>query len=179
MVLVHFAEGFEEIEALTTVDILRRAEIETLMVSVTERLEVKGAHDISIITDILLEDAPYEKANMIVLPGGMPGTKHLNQHIVLKHLIKEFAQNKRVAAICAAPQILGKMDLLQGKKAVCYPGNEQYLKGAEVLQIPVVTDGNITTGRGAGPASAFALEIVKVLKGEEAAKEVAKKILLD
>ncbi len=178
MVLVHFAEGFEEIEALATVDILRRADIETHMVSVTERLEVKGAHNISVVTDVLLEDAPYAKAEMLVLPGGMPGTQHLEQHIVLKQKVKEFAKHKRVAAICAAPRILGKMDLLHGKKAVCYPGNEEFLKGAEVLRVDAITDGNITTGRGAGPVNAFALEIVRVLKGEEKAREVAQKILL-
>lgn len=179
MVLVHFAEGFEEIEALATVDILRRAEIVTLMVSVTKRLEVKGAHNISVITDVLFEDVSYNEAQMIVLPGGVPGTINLDKHIDLKHQIKEFSKNKRVAAVCAAPLILGKMNLLIGKKAVCYPGNEKYLKGAEIMDSPAVTDGNITTGRGAGPAMKFALEIVRVLRGEEISRQVAQKMLIE
>lgn len=178
MVLVHFAEGFEEIEAIATVDILRRADIKTIMVSVTGRLTVNGAHKIPIITDVLFEDAPYQEAEMIVLPGGMPGTANLDAHEGLKNQIVTFAKNKKLAAVCAAPSIFGKMGLLKGKKAVCFPGFEDALQGATVLQIPTVTDGNITTGRGAGPALQFALEIVKVLKGEDVAAQLAKKMLI-
>lgn len=178
MVLVHFAEGFEEIEAIATVDILRRAGIKTIMVSVTGSLTVNGAHQIPIITDVLFEDALYHEAEMIVLPGGMPGTANLNLHAGLKNQIVTFAQNKKLAAVCAAPSIFGKMGLLKGKKAVCFPGFEDALQGATVLQIPTVTDGNITTGRGAGPALQFALEIVKVLKGEDVATQLEKKMLI-
>ncbi len=179
MVLVHFAEGFEEIEALATVDVLRRAGVETQMVSVTGNLTVTGAHAIPVVTDVLFEDADYNTAEMLLLPGGMPGTVNLDAHEGLKKQLAVFAVAKKVAAVCAAPRVLGKLGLLNGKKAVCYPGNEDYLQGAEVLQIPAVTDGNITTGRGAGPIFDFAFEVVKVLKGEELAKEVADKMLVN
>ncbi len=178
MVLVHFAEGFEEVEALATVDVLRRAGIETRMVSTTGILRVNGAHQIPVITDMLFKDAPYEVAEMILLPGGMPGTLNLDNHDGLKEQVINFAQNKKLAAICAAPRIPGKLGLLKGKKAVCYPGNDEFLEGAVVLDVPAITDGNITTGRGAGPVFDFALEVVRVLKGEEVAAEVAKKMLI-
>lgn len=179
MVYVHLAEGFEEIEALMVVDVLRRAEIEVQMVSLVEGLHVTGSHDICISADIMFEDADYDGCEMIVLPGGMPGTMHLNKHIGLKMQINTFHQQKKwLAAICAAPMIIGEMGLLKDEKAVCYPGWEKHLIGAEFKNEPTVVSGKFITGRGIGIADLFALEIVRNLKDTETAAQVGKKMLV-
>ena len=174
-ICVFTADGFEEIEGLTVVDLLRRAGAEVLMVSVGEGLTVKGAHNIELKADVLFDETCYEDADVLVLPGGMPGTLNLRNHEKLCALLKEFAaKDKKIAAICAAPMILGELGLLKGKKATCFPGFEKYLDGAQVLLAPVrvVTDGNITTSRGMGTSVDLGLEIVKLLISEEKPKNL-------
>ncbi len=167
MVYVFLAEGFEEIEALTVVDILRRADIDVQMVSVNEGKEVTGAHGITVKADILKENATFDGLDMVVLPGGIPGTPNLkNDAVVNKFVITCAKEGKYVCAICAAPSILGEWGLLKGKKATCYPGFEDKLIGAEVSGDAVCVADNIITSKGAGTAADFAFEIVKALKSE-------------
>lgn len=172
-VYVHLADGFEEIEALTVIDVLRRAGIDTRAVSVTGRKEVVGAHQIKVVSDLLFEDADYSEADMMILPGGMPGTVNLDKHEGLKSKILEFRdKGKWLAAICAAPSILGKLGLLGGKTATCYPGFEKFLTGAKTSKNPVEVSGNVITSRGPGTAMYFALEIVRIIKGEGMAQKL-------
>ena len=167
-ICVFTADGFEEIEGLTVVDLLRRAGAEVLMVSVGEGLTVKGAHNIELKADVLFDETCYEDADVLVLPGGMPGTLNLRNHEKLCALLKEFAaKDKKIAAICAAPMILGELGFLKGKKATCYPGFEDKLTEAEVCTDRVVRDGNITTSRGLGTAIPFALELISQLYGKD------------
>ncbi len=175
---VHFAEGFEEIEALTIVDVLRRADIPTEMVSVTGQLEVSGAHGIKIITDIVFEDVNYDESIIVILPGGMPGAKNLQEHAGLAEILKSKAEKQEpVAAICAAPMVLGGLGILEGKDAVCYPGFEDELKGASIKSSLAIKSDNIITGKGPGAAFNFSLEIVKELKGENVADELSKDLI--
>jgi len=167
-IFVHLAQGFEEIEAITIIDVLRRSGMEVVTVSVTEDLVVTGAHKIAVKADILFKDADYRQAEMIVLPGGMPGAKNLSNHEGLNAQIKKFFdEGKLLGAICAAPLVFGRLGILKGKKAVCYPGFEEYLSGAIIRQDPVMVDGNIVTGRGPGVAMQFSYEIVRLLKDEQ------------
>lgn len=179
-VCVFLADGFEEIEGLTVVDILRRAGIETVTVSITEEKEIHGAHGIIVKADCLFDEADTGDADMLVLPGGMPGTLNLKAHEGLRKLLLSFdRQKKYIGAICAAPSILGEFGLLKGKKACCYPSFEEQLKGAKVVWEPTVTDGHITTGRGMGSAIPFALKLTEVLAGTETAAEVKAAILYE
>ena len=179
MIYVHLAEGFEEIEAVTIIDVLRRAELETESVSVTGSKWVKGAHGITVEADILYEEAEYENCDMIVLPGGIPGTPNLGAHEGLLARIKDFAgRGQHVAAICAAPMVLGKAGVLDGKKATIYPGMEEHLTGAKPLGDRVVRDGNIITSQSAGTAMAFAIALAEVFKGKEMAARLKKSMLV-
>ncbi len=172
-VYVFIAEGFEEIEGLTVVDILRRAGIETVMVSVSGELQVTGSHGIRVMTDILFDEKALQDGTYYVLPGGMPGTLHLGEHEGLCRLLKEAKQQgKKLAAICAAPTVLGQLGLLEGEKAVCYPGREDCLTGAEVLYDETVVSGNVTTSRGMGTAIPFALCLLAQMQGKEAADKM-------
>ena len=175
---IFLADGFEEIEGLTVVDILRRAGIDISMISINGKKKVTGAHGIALDTDEDIVQCDPDKLDMLVLPGGMPGTTNLAACEKLTEALKKADQEKRgIAAICAAPSVLGDLGFLKGKKAVCYPGFESRLTGAEVLAVPVVTDGHITTSRGMGTAIAFALELTKRLKYEETVKQVGRSIL--
>lgn len=175
---VFLAEGFEEIEGLTVVDILRRAGIEVETISITGAKEVQGSHRIKVLADALYEDVDFDKLEGVVLPGGIPGTPNLGAHEGVNAAIREFAAaGKLVAAICAAPSVLGQAGLLQGKKAACYPGYEEKLTGAEVIYEEVAEAGNIITSRGMGTTIAFALRITAYLAGEEKAQELAGKII--
>lgn len=177
-VCVFLADGFEEIEGLTVVDILRRAEIKVETVSVTGSREIHGAHEINVQADTLFEEANFENAEMLVLPGGMPGTIHLQEHKGLEALLRKFYGCKKyVAAICAAPTIFGKLGFLEGRRAVCYPSMEEGLHGAEVAAEPVVADGHVVTSRGMGTAIPFALKLVELLAGDEKAEEIGKSII--
>lgn len=170
---VFFAKGFEEIEAITVVDVLRRAGFSITMVSITGAREVTGAHGIPVITDELFEYVDHQGADMLVLPGGMPGTTNLAACSKLGDLLKKYhSEEKWVAAICAAPSVLGGLGILKGLKATCYPGFEPQLEGAEILHAPVVQDGHVVTSRGAGTALEFALKLVEVAVGVEKARNL-------
>ena len=175
---IFLAEGFEEIEALTVVDLLRRAGIEITTASITGNKQVTGSHNITVEADALFEDINFAETDMIILPGGMPGTNNLDACESLKAQIKAFADaGKKLAAICAAPRVFGKMGILAGKKATCYPGNEEFLQGADPQTTEVVKDGNFITSRGMGTAIPFGLAIIEEFQGKEAADDMAKKII--
>lgn len=177
-VSVLLADGFEEIEALTAVDLLRRARIYVDTISITDDYTVHGAHGINVQTEDLFDEVDFSESDMIVLPGGMPGTTNLKEHAGVGKVVKEHTQaGKYVGAICAAPTVLADLGLLKGKKITCYPTVEQEIQGAVLLRTPVAVDGNIVTGRGAGTAVEFALKLIEVLEGEEKAQEVAKAIV--
>ena len=174
---IFLTTGFEEIEALATIDILRRGGVKLSSVSLVGSRQVCGGHGVEVTADKMFDEVDFSLADMLILPGG---TIKIDAHDGLKVKIKDhLAQGRRVAAICAAPMVLGGLGLLQGKKATCYPGFEGYLKGATLCtEQAVVTDGLITTGKGPGLTFAFALELLKLLKGEEAAQTVAGQILI-
>lgn len=175
---VFFAEGFEEIEALTVVDLLRRAEIDTVMVSVTGAKKVTGSHKIAVEMDALLEDVDFDGLDMLVLPGGMPGTKNLEECGYLMERLEDFhRKGKYISAICAAPSILGHKGMLKDRRACSFPEFESHLTGAEVSGNPVETDGHIITARGMGCAIDFGLAIVERFCGRECADELARKIV--
>lgn len=166
-VYVFLAEGFEEIEAVTVIDVLRRAQADLKTVSISEGLEVTGAHSIKLFCDLTFDCDSLLDGDMLVLPGG-PGTNRLYEHQGVASLLKSYSEKgKWIAAICAAPFILGRMGLLNGKAATCYPGYEKDLKGAKVCTERVVHDGKIITSRGPGTTMDFALKLVEVLKGKE------------
>lgn len=178
MVLVFLANGFEEIEALTPVDCLRRCEIDVKTVGVGNRVVV-GSHGIKVVADLDdFEISLDENLEMIVLPGGMPGTLNLEKSKTVQEAI-DYCSEKciPIAAICAAPSILGHKGMLEGKKATCYVGFEDQLIGAEVLtNVPAVTDGNIITACGMGAALEFSYEIIKKLISKERADTLLKAI---
>ena len=177
-VLIFMAEGHEEIEALTVVDLLRRAGIDIYTVSITGEKKVTGSHGITTVCDKLIETVNFDDADMLVLPGGMPGTLNLGNCEILMDQVHGFNTSKKeLAAICAAPTVFGKAGLLEGKKATCYPGMEGDLKGAITSTDAVCHDGHIITSRGLGTAIPFALEIVRTFQGDEAAEKLAKSIV--
>lgn len=178
-VCVFAADGFEEIEGLMVVDLLRRAQIAVTLVSITGDTSVTGRSHIEIKADCLFEEINnFDDVDMLVLPGGMPGTTNLDEFRPLKELIRIFCQQgKKVAAICAAPTILGKMGLLEGKEATCYPGLEEQLRGAIRTDKEVVVDGNIITSRGLGTSIVFSLRLIEQLLGAEAAQQVRESIV--
>ena len=150
-----FVDGFEEIEAFTSVDVMRRAGLNVEMITVTPDEIVKGAHGVPVLCDKNIVNCDFFDADLILLPGGMPGAATLEKCDDLRRLILRFAEeNKPIAAICAAPMVLGKLGLLKGKKATCYPGFEQYLEGADCTGAMVEKDGNVITGKGPGAAMA-------------------------
>lgn len=175
MVYVFLAKGFEELEALTPVDVLRRAGVQVKTVGVTGK-HVRGSHNISVSCDIIASDATFDALDGIILPGGMPGTINLEKDETVQRFIDYAAeQGKIIGAICAAPMILGHKGLLHGKNAVCFTGFEKELTGAHVLDRPAVRDGNIVTGWGAGGAMDFALLYLETLyENEEIAKKIAR-----
>lgn len=201
MVYVFLAEGFEEVEALTAVDVLRRAGVEVKSVLVPAGdcsacgngaagggRVVIGAHGISVNADICFDEADFDACEMIVLPGGMPGTLNLAKHAGLAEQVRRFAESgagasggvgmKYLAAICAAPMIPGEMGLLDGKMATIYPGMEEHLKGALLMKNRVVVDGNIVTSKGPGTAMEFAVELAAILKGKETAESLMEDLLM-
>lgn len=179
-VCIFFADGYEEIEALTVVDILRRASVDVDMVSVTGEKKVTGSHSISVEMDKLFNEVDFESADMLVLPGGMPGTKNLEAFEPLMNKIDDFYnKGKYIAAICAAPSIFGHKGILKGKKACSYPTFESHLEEAEVTRESAVVDGKVITSRGMGTAIPFALTILKELKGEDAAESMKESIVFE
>lgn len=177
-IAVFFAEGYEEIEALTVVDLCRRAGIHTDMVSVTEQKTVTGSHGITVSMDLLFDEVIFQELDMIVLPGGMPGTKNLETHAGLMSRVEEFdVAGKGVAAICAAPSILGHKGILRARKACSYPGFEQELEKAEVVFDSVAVSDHVITSRGMGCAIDFSLAIIEALCGDEVAHKIAEAII--
>ncbi len=177
MVYLFMADGFEEVEGLTVVDILRRAGVEIQTVSIMGRKNVISSHQVEIVADQLLEEIS-DDAEMLILPGGIPGTPNLKAHKGLDALIrKSAAEGVYLAAICAAPTVYGEKGLLQGKKATCYPGMEDELTGAIVSYEKVVVDGKFITSRGLGTAIDFGLKLAEILKGKDIADSIAEKIV--
>lgn len=176
---VFLATGFEEIEAIGTIDILRRGDITVTTVSITGDKTVLGVHNIPVVADKLFDETDYTIADILILPGGGPGSQMLNGHHKLKELlIAHYKQNKLIAAICAAPLVLGGLGLLEGKKVICYPGFEPQLTGAIITDEPAVKDGNIITGKGPGLVFNFGLMILEIMRGKETADSVAGDLLL-
>ncbi|QLI80182.1 DJ-1/PfpI family protein [Chitinibacter fontanus] len=176
---IYVATGFEEVELITVADILRRSEIPTQLISLNEQLNVVGAHAISICADLPFS-AASDQPELIILPGGGPGTQAMLQHHPLhQRLISQIDAGKRLAAICAAPMVLAQIGLLANKNACCFPGCEaQLLAGqAQITAFNVVTDGLITTSRGPATAALFALELVRQLKDDATAQQVGKAML--
>lgn len=167
MIYVFLADGFEETEALATVDILRRAQLDVRTAGVGAK-QVTGSHGITVIADMTEDEVKIETATAVVLPGGMPGTLHLEQSDKVKECVRYCAENGLyICAICAAPSILAHMGLLDGKKAACFPSFEKELVNARVTGAPAVADGKIITGRGAGAAVEFALLAAEKLAGRD------------
>ena len=176
-VYVFMADGTEEVEALTVVDLLRRAKVDVVTVSVMGRKQIISSHNIGIETDELYGESDYADGDMIVLPGGMPGTTHLKNHEELRKVLFAYKDaGKYLAAICAAPSVYGWNGMLEGKKATCYPGFEEELKGAVVTKEKVVTDGQFITSQGLGTAIDFSLELITLLVNKETADTIAKGI---
>ena len=179
-VYIFLADGFEEIEGLTVVDIMRRAKIDVETISITGQKQINGAHKIIVEADRLFEETDFSDGDMLVLPGGMPGTLNLKEHEGLRNLIGEFDKKKKyLAAICAAPSILSELGILKGRKACAYPSFEEGLDCAQVVHEAAVTDGHVTTGRGMGAAIPFALKLTELLCGTEKANEIAESICID
>lgn len=178
MVYLFLADGFEEIEALTAADILRRAGIDVKTVSVSADLCVTGAHSITVAADILAEEADITAAEAVILPGGMPGTLNLQKSSAVRDFVMHCAEKgKYVCAICAAPSVLGSCGILEGKTVACYPGFEDKCTGAEISFEPVCVCGNIVTSRGPGTAAEFAYEIVRLMKSAEAAERLKRDMI--
>lgn len=180
MITVFLADGFEEIEALTPVDILRRAGCDVKCVSINKTKSVTGAHGITVNADMTADEA--EKLSlapeMVILPGGMPGATNLDKNKTVDDFINRAAENGAyLAAICAAPMIFGKRGLLKGKRATCYPGFEKYLEGADITGGRVESDGHVVTACGMGAALEFALELCRLIKGEDTANKLSVGVL--
>jgi 4-methyl-5(b-hydroxyethyl)-thiazole monophosphate biosynthesis len=179
-VLIHFANGFEEVEAITPVDVLRRAGCEVITVSVTGKKEVTSTRGVTILADKLFVEADYDQAHMILLPGGQPGSDNLNRHEGLKKQLLTFhQQGKLIAAICAAPLVLGNLGILKGKRATCYPGVEPQLTGATCTGNAVEIDGNVITGKGPGVALKFSLALVEKLVDKAKSDELRKAMIVE
>ena len=163
--IVFLAEGFEECEALITVDILRRAGIETVMASVMDKRQVVSARDITVHADAMAEDVDYSSADIVILPGGRLGVENLGKSDLVKEKCREFAAARHLAAICAAPSLPASLGLLDGKRATCHPDFEPHMGGAVLTGKSVTVDGNIITGQGLGATFDFAFTIIEQLAG--------------
>lgn len=178
-VFIFLADGFEEIEAIAPIDIFRRADIDVTTISISNNKSVRGAHNIQVQADCLFTEVDFSGNNLLYLPGGMPGTSNLDTHKGLKELLlKQAGENKKIAAICAAPSILGKLGLLNGKEAICFPGFENQLAGALLSKDKIVKSGQISTAKAAGVAIQFALKLVEELKGKTLADKIEASICL-
>lgn len=177
-VVVFLANGCEEVEALTPIDTLRRGGADVIGVSITNTKVVNGAHGIDFMADELFENVNFDKVDMVVLPGGLGGRNNLMAHSGVLEVCKKLNnEGKYVTSICASPSVLGENGILKGKKAICYPGFEASLKGAEVIDENVVVDGNIITSKGPATALEFSLKLLETLTSKENADSVAKGML--
>ncbi len=171
MIYVFMADGFEDIEALAPVDIMRRAGLDVRLVSIYDHNRVVSAHGVEMHTDIVFSDVEWSKCDLLVLPGGMPGAANLDAFAPLcKGIAEHYAAGRPVAAICAAPMVLGHLGILEGKRATCYPGFEGELKGATYTASLVEREGNIVTGKGPGAAMAFGYTLLELM-GKQAEAE--------
>lgn len=183
MIIIPLADGFEEIEALTPLDMLRRAGLPVKTVAIGARCcpggaTVTGAHHVPVICDLVPEEVPMEQVDAVILPGGMPGAENLDASPFVDALLRQVSERGgRLAAICAAPLVLGRRGLLAGRRATCYPGFEAELHGATVVTDGVVTDGPITTARGMGVALPFAKELLTLLVGADTAARLSRAIM--
>ena len=176
--IIFFADGLEECEALITVDLLRRAGVEVTIASVMGRAEITGAHKIAVRCDAVAEALDLNAADAVILPGGLPGTEYLYESALVRETVQAYAEaGKLVAAICAAPTVPGRMGLLKGRRATCYPGCEEDLPGADYVDAETVTDGDFVTGSALGAAIPFALSIIAYLDGQEASDRVRRSIV--
>ena len=177
---VFLAAGFEEIEALTVIDVLRRAGMNVQTVSITSALQVRGAHGVTVNADLLFDNTLFSDPDWLILPGGMPGATNLFEFSPLQGVLKSQAESDkgRIAAICAAPAVvLGQLGLLKGQKATCYPGFENLIEGATLIDEPVVVSNKFVLGNGPANALPWALSIVKEALGQEQAAKVASGML--
>lgn len=175
-VIVFLADGFEECEGLLVVDLLRRAEVNVITASIMGRIEIKSSHGVTLQADMKVEEVDFSSADMVVLPGGLPGTTYLGENEIVKEQCKTFAKDKYIAAICAAPSVLASLGILEGKPATCHPAFEGKMAGAIVTKESVSVAGNITTGQGLGAGIPFALKLVETLLNKETADKIAKAI---
>lgn len=176
MVYLFLADGFEEVEAITPIDYIRRCNIEVCSVGINGK-RAKGAHGLVIEADMeISEFNPSQVKDMLILPGGLQGTQNLKSNSKVIESLKIAGDTGSIAAICAAPSILGELGLLKGKKACCFPGFEKYLKEAKISFEPVAVDGNIITSRGPGTAQQFSFEIIQYLVDREKADEIAQEV---
>ena len=172
-VYVFLANGFEDIEAISTIDVLRRGGLNVLTVSINDTLQVTSAHNVCINADVLFDDADFSEAQLLVLPGGLPGADNLKAHDGLRQVLTAHAAaGRHIGAICAAPIVLGNACLLDGKKATCYPGFEDALGEACHVAEGVVTDGNITTAMGPAFSLPFAYRLLEQLTDSDTAQQV-------
>ena len=179
MIDIFLADGFEEIEALCPLDIMRRAGLDVRTVGIGGKL-IRGAHGITVQADVTDGEYSYDSPEMIFLPGGMPGTLNLAaSDVVIDAVKRAYAEKKYIAAICAAPSILGELGLLQGKEAICYPGFEDKLTGAVISKKRVVRDGFFVTAAGMGVALELGLELVAILSGKKKAEELRHAVIAD
>ena len=178
MIYMFLAEGFEETEAICPLDMLRRANIEVKTVGIGG-INIKGSHGITVVADMADSDFDDFKPDGVILPGGMPGTKNLEASAVVQRVL-DIAVDKgvHIAAICAAPMILGKKGILKGREAICYPGYEEYLDGAVLSNKRCVTDGNITTAIGVGAALEFGIELVRVFDSQDTAQKLSRAAII-
>ena len=177
-VYIFFADGFEDIEGLTVVDLMRRAGIDIQTVSIKETKEIRTSHGIDLLTDRTFGECDFSDADMLVIPGGMPGTKYLEEYKPLTDLLIDFYQNGgKVAAICAAPGVFERLGFLKGRNATSYPSVMEQLKSARTSLEPVVVDGNVTTSRGLGTAIDFSLSLIGQLEGSAKAEEIAESVV--
>lgn len=177
-VYIFLADGFEDIEGLTVVDLMRRAQIDIQTVSIKDTKEVQTSHGITLFADHIFEETDFGDADMLVLPGGMPGTRYLGEYQPLTDLLTDFYEKGgKIAAICAAPSVFAKLGFLKGRTATSYPSFMEKLDGAVTTEAAVVVDGNVTTSRGLGTAIDFALSLIAQLTGEAKAEEIASSIV--
>ncbi|MCX7614790.1 MAG: DJ-1/PfpI family protein [Clostridiales bacterium] len=181
MVYVFLADGFEEMEAIVPIDILRRADISVKTVAVGSKKTIESTRRIPVVADLLMNEVKLDEIEMIVLPGGQPGVNHLYDCAELRDIVQyAYEQKKYVAAICAAPLILGRLGILRGKKAVCYPGYEGDLTDTDVTKTEtLVQDGKVITAKGAGVASTFAFKLVELLKDSKTSESIRKAMIFE
>lgn len=176
-VTVFIADGTEEVECLTIVDLLRRAGIDVRLVSIMQTEKILSSHKVTITADGRFDTEDFSDSDMLFIPGGMPGTKHMLEHEGLKALIKKFeSEGKMLGAVCAAPSVLGQAGVLKGRKATCFPGWEDKLNCGEYTGTLVQRDGSVITGRGLGACIDEGIEIIRMLKGDEAALDIKTRI---